>query len=150
MITLYSIGFLFLTICLFIIPIHSVSGKFHLNCGFEKKIQTIFFEIGNVAFVAKCANNTEPRIYGGKPVDIEETPYQVFIKFVNRQKQSDQFMCGGAIIGERWVLTAHHCLRYGKLWTLCMLHHPLIALNVHKLRNYLRFILSSKDQTNTK
>lgn len=129
-----SIGFLFLSIFLFIIPLPSVSGKISSTLRFKKNFVKMLhnssvtvkkkfrlnfkFQIVNVEFAAKCANNTQSRIYGGKEIDIDETPYQVFIKFVNRYKQSDQFMCGGAIIGERWVLTARHCLQYENIWTI--------------------------------
>lgn len=44
----------------------------------------------------------DERIVGGSPVDIRERPFQVSIK-------TGQSLCGGAIIGPSWIITAAHC-----------------------------------------
>jgi len=48
-----------------------------------------------------------PRIVGGFPATMGQFPYQVLIY---SSKNSDKYMCGGAIISERHILTAAHCV----------------------------------------
>ncbi len=43
------------------------------------------------------------RIVGGTSVSIEDYPWQVFIN-------AGDYLCGGTIIADKWVLTAAHCL----------------------------------------
>ncbi|ERL89374.1 hypothetical protein D910_06745 [Dendroctonus ponderosae] len=45
----------------------------------------------------------DSRIVGGSPVNIDNYPYQVSLEYIYSH------MCGGAIISNRWVLTAAHC-----------------------------------------
>lgn len=42
------------------------------------------------------------KIVGGENASIEDFPWQVFFSFGN-------YMCGGTIIADRWILTAAHC-----------------------------------------
>jgi trypsin len=46
------------------------------------------------------------RIVGGEPTVIQEHPWQVAFTI---RKPSGTFLCGGAIIRQKWVLTAAHC-----------------------------------------
>lgn len=43
------------------------------------------------------------RIVGGTSVSIQDYPWQVFIR-------AGDYLCGGSIIADKWVLTAAHCL----------------------------------------
>lgn len=54
----------------------------------------------------------EGLIVGGHETTIEEHPWQVSIQY----KFTHQF--GGIIIGNKWVLTAAHALKYGKKYEL--------------------------------
>ncbi|XP_055322491.1 trypsin-4-like [Sitodiplosis mosellana] len=49
-------------------------------------------------------NHVIPKIVGGSASIIDENPWQVSLQYNNRHD------CGGSIIGERWVLTAAHCI----------------------------------------
>ncbi|KAF2898151.1 hypothetical protein ILUMI_08021 [Ignelater luminosus] len=47
----------------------------------------------------------EQRIYGGEAVDIGEFPWLALLGF-----DKDDFVCGGSLINNRYVLTAAHCI----------------------------------------
>lgn len=46
---------------------------------------------------------TSKKIIGGTAANIAEFPWQVFLR-------ADNYICGGSIIGEDWVVTAAHCV----------------------------------------
>ena len=50
------------------------------------------------------AQASSPRIIGGNPIDIASAPWQALLR-INKTTQ-----CGGAIISDRWILTAAHCM----------------------------------------
>ncbi|ENN83297.1 hypothetical protein YQE_00344, partial [Dendroctonus ponderosae] len=68
----------------------------------------------NVPFVREWITEVaEPdsRIVGGFPVNIENYPYQVSLEYVYSH------ICGGAIISNRWVLSAAHCTQLWRDYT---------------------------------
>jgi len=55
----------------------------------------------------------ERRIIGGEETEVNEYPWQVLI--YTKRGYTDacvtgEFLCGGSVIGDQWVLTAAHCL----------------------------------------
>lgn len=46
------------------------------------------------------------KIVGGKPINIEEVPYQVAL---NLNVNGLQHFCGGSILSEKFIMTAAHC-----------------------------------------
>nr|ATL73451.1 lens protein 7 [Thermonectus marmoratus] len=62
-----------------------------------------------ILFLVGCASATlrprlDGRIVGGKPVSIEDFPYQLSLQY------GRSHICGASIIAPNWVLTASHCV----------------------------------------
>lgn len=57
-----------------------------------------------VAIGLPQAQASSPRIIGGSPIDIASAPWQALLRINNTTQ------CGGAIISDRWILTAAHCM----------------------------------------
>ncbi|KAL0477631.1 serine protease [Acrasis kona] len=55
------------------------------------------------------------RIAGGTPASLGQFPYQVFVQITASQ---GVFSCGGAIINNRHILTAAHCVAYSGVSTI--------------------------------
>ncbi|KAF2881990.1 hypothetical protein ILUMI_24171 [Ignelater luminosus] len=53
-----------------------------------------------------CGIQVNQRIYGGQEADIGEFPWLVLLK----SRSVNKFVCGGALINSRYVLTAAHCV----------------------------------------
>ncbi|KAM6942406.1 blarina toxin-like [Lycodopsis pacificus] len=53
----------------------------------------------------------QKRIIGGKDCLKEERGYHAFLTFT---KGADDFVCGGSLIHEQWILTAAHCWEDGR------------------------------------
>jgi secreted trypsin-like serine protease len=52
----------------------------------------------------------DPRIIGGRPTNIEESPWQVALIFGQYKEPFRAQFCGGSIIGDSWIATAAHCV----------------------------------------
>lgn len=74
-----------------------------------KSVAMIIFVVCIELAVAETKNGDlvlEPRIVGGKDVKEGQIPYQVSL----RLPAADLHFCGGAIISNRFILTAAHCM----------------------------------------
>lgn len=69
-------------------------------------IVLVVFITLSVAETKYSALNLDPRIVGGKDVKEGQIPYQVSL----RLPAADLHFCGGAIISNRFILTAAHCM----------------------------------------
>ncbi|XP_075223823.1 spaetzle-processing enzyme-like [Lycorma delicatula] len=63
----------------------------------------------------KCGLNQKDRIIGGFDATLGQYPWIVRLAFVKSDDYSDMTMkCGGAIINNKYILTAGHCFREGE------------------------------------
>jgi secreted trypsin-like serine protease len=61
--------------------------------------------------VSKCSINETPLIVGGSKVAEREFPHFALIGFGKNAGQANlEWLCGGSIISETFILTAGHCL----------------------------------------
>lgn len=59
-----------------------------------------------------CGSETsDNRIHGGIITDLSEFPWMALLGYQTEARLSIQFMCGGSLINNRYVLTAAHCIR---------------------------------------
>ena len=51
-----------------------------------------------------------PRIVGGEEAPIGKYPWLALLGYTNGRSNKIQYACGGALIGDQYVLTAAHCV----------------------------------------
>lgn len=66
-------------------------------------------------------------------IDIEQAPYQVSLQ------QIGQHTCGASIIGDKWLLTAAHCVGY--VFIIEEILHLLILTNCIKIFSDLAIVI---------
>lgn len=57
-----------------------------------------------------CGLGTQDKIFGGQNADLGDYPWMAMIQY-QKTNGEKTFECGGALINNRYVLTASHCLR---------------------------------------
>jgi hypothetical protein len=90
----------------------SVSEIFHLDTSLyslminDESIMLVSSVIGPgdhfLPFFTGTRPEPEAKITGGTDVDISEFPWQIYL-------ESRNYLCGGSIIDNEWILTAAHC-----------------------------------------
>lgn len=60
-------------------------------------------------YPGECGQDLEDRIYGGTETKINEFPWMVLLHYSKKDARGG-FHCGGALINNRYVLTASHCV----------------------------------------
>ena len=55
-------------------------------------------------FFTGIKNDETAKVTGGSNADISEFPWQIYL-------EADDFVCGGSIISEEWIITAAHCTK---------------------------------------
>ena len=61
--------------------------------------------IGSASSSSAQQTAVRPAVIGGQPTPIEQAPWQVLVL------PGPSALCGGALVGERWVVTAAHCVQ---------------------------------------
>lgn len=61
--------------------------------------------VGSATSSSARQGATRPVVIGGQPTTIEQAPWQVLVL------PGPNALCGGALIGEQWVVTAAHCVQ---------------------------------------
>ncbi|RLU27368.1 hypothetical protein DMN91_001170 [Ooceraea biroi] len=69
------------------------------------------FLLVGASFLVRPASLLDPRIVGGTPADIRQHPYQLSL-------QRTSHTCGAAVISNKWVVTAAHCVSLGGVYRL--------------------------------
>uniref|UniRef100_A0A182MYN1 Peptidase S1 domain-containing protein n=1 Tax=Anopheles dirus TaxID=7168 RepID=A0A182MYN1_9DIPT len=57
----------------------------------------------------QCGIQMQDRIVGGQIAAIDQYPWMALLQYINHRKGTKRFACGGALISQRFVLSAAHC-----------------------------------------
>lgn len=86
-------------------------------CGWERGSPKVCCDTDLLPDISTCTDMTpvSNRINSGREAELNEFPWMVLL--VNEKiRGRDAFYCGGALINERYVLTAAHCLHPPELY----------------------------------
>ncbi|KAL7639918.1 UNVERIFIED_CONTAM: hypothetical protein RMT77_009331 [Armadillidium vulgare] len=95
------------------------------KCWFYDPVESIYKHNEECEWFEEAPDFAQFRIIGGKYANINEYPWQVAL--IYKQK----FFCGGALISDRHVLTASHCV-FGSFYG--GIHNLSISLGDHDLK----------------
>ncbi|KAJ3647415.1 hypothetical protein Zmor_019294 [Zophobas morio] len=56
-----------------------------------------------------CGIDTQSKIYGGENTELDEFPWLALLQY-RKANEKKAFLCGGALINNRYILTAAHCV----------------------------------------
>lgn len=98
-------------------PLTSTESTFNVTC-FDQSSPTIFRFEGHpnrkaLADSAACGKvpSAQNRIVGGQAADIGQYPWLANLGYALASEPNNvQFKCGGALVGDRYVITAAHCV----------------------------------------
>ncbi|KAB0800603.1 hypothetical protein PPYR_06343 [Photinus pyralis] len=80
----------------------------------------------------KCGREMGMRMFGGKVAELDEFPWMAILEYSKAKQSDSSFHCSGALISNRYVLTAAHCITAyrAEQWEL-----RSVRLGEHTLQN---------------